>query len=193
MTKTIYLVRHGQTFFNFHHKVQGRCDSPLTDLGIRQVVKTREYFKQADLKFQYAYSSTQERAVDTLEILVPQMPYVRLKDLRERDYGIYEGDDEYLLPWNNGGANTIETMEAPEDTVVRMSRAVSFILDRMEDGETALVAGHGEILARYLRFATGETAFPGFRNAAYARLEYADDNPEKASFIETGWPAEGLA
>ncbi len=69
MTKTVYLVRHGQTFFNFYHKVQGRCDSPLNETGIRQVEATRDYFKKKGIKFDKAFSSTQERASDTLEII----------------------------------------------------------------------------------------------------------------------------
>jgi probable phosphoglycerate mutase len=32
----IYLVRHGETQFNRERRIQGRFDSPLTDLGIRQ-------------------------------------------------------------------------------------------------------------------------------------------------------------
>lgn len=46
MTKTLYLVRHGQTYFNYYHKVQGRCDSPLNERGIRQVEMARDYFKK---------------------------------------------------------------------------------------------------------------------------------------------------
>lgn len=33
MTKTLYLMRHGQTLFNKRHRIQGWCDAPLTDLG----------------------------------------------------------------------------------------------------------------------------------------------------------------
>ena len=33
MFTTLYLVRHGQTVFNTRLLIQGRCDSPLTDLG----------------------------------------------------------------------------------------------------------------------------------------------------------------
>ena len=29
----IYLLRHGQTEFNLERRIQGRCDSPLTELG----------------------------------------------------------------------------------------------------------------------------------------------------------------
>lgn len=32
----IYLLRHGQTEFNVERRIQGRCDSPLTELGKEQ-------------------------------------------------------------------------------------------------------------------------------------------------------------
>ena len=32
----LYVLRHGQTEFNLQHRVQGRCDSPLTPLGVEQ-------------------------------------------------------------------------------------------------------------------------------------------------------------
>lgn len=32
MSKTLYLMRHGQTMFNLRGKVQGASDSPLTSL-----------------------------------------------------------------------------------------------------------------------------------------------------------------
>ena len=34
--KTLYLMRHGQTLFNAQHKIQGWCDAPLTEIGIKQ-------------------------------------------------------------------------------------------------------------------------------------------------------------
>ena len=35
MKKIIYMMRHGQTLFNQLGKIQGWCDSPLTELGIK--------------------------------------------------------------------------------------------------------------------------------------------------------------
>ena len=32
----LYILRHGQTEFNLQHRVQGHCDSPLTELGVAQ-------------------------------------------------------------------------------------------------------------------------------------------------------------
>lgn len=36
MVKTIYLMRHGETLFNTQGRVQGVCDSPLTENGRAQ-------------------------------------------------------------------------------------------------------------------------------------------------------------
>ena len=33
--KRIYIVRHGQTYINRYDKMQGWCDTPLTDEGIK--------------------------------------------------------------------------------------------------------------------------------------------------------------
>lgn len=45
MKKDLYLMRHGQTLFNVRRKIQGWCDSPLTDLGKQQALKAKENLK----------------------------------------------------------------------------------------------------------------------------------------------------
>ena len=37
---TVYLVRHGQTWFNHFNKMQGWSDSPLTENGIKDGTNT---------------------------------------------------------------------------------------------------------------------------------------------------------
>ena len=117
------------------------------------------------------------------------MPYTRLKDLREKCYGIFEGRDEFLLPWNYNNPNVDPTMEKDEDVVARMRRAVVEILDRVDDGETALICGHGDILAKYVRAATDSPNFPGFANASIVKLTVDGD---KVHFDDYVWPAEDL-
>ena len=60
MVKTFYLMRHGQTRFNVQGRIQGACDSPLTDEGIEQAKAARRYFEQEGISFTRVYSSTQE-------------------------------------------------------------------------------------------------------------------------------------
>lgn len=95
----LYLMRHGETYFNVWHKIQGWCDSPLIKNGIYQAKAARKYFVENNIHFDYAYCSTAERASDTLEIVTDkQMPYERLKGLKEKYFGSFEGQDERLNP-----------------------------------------------------------------------------------------------
>lgn len=97
MKKNFYLMRHGQTLFNARRKIQGQCDSPLTELGIRQCEEGAKYFENIDLD--HIYASTSERASDTLEIVTRnKMSYTRLKELKEMSFGIFEGENEDLSP-----------------------------------------------------------------------------------------------
>ncbi|MGO3791363.1 MAG: histidine phosphatase family protein [Enterococcus gilvus] len=97
MEKTLYLVRHGETLFNVQKKIQGWCDSPLTDLGIEQAKTTQEYFQGHSINFDQCFSSTSERTSDTLELITDQ-PYTRLKGLKEWNFGRLEGENEIVNP-----------------------------------------------------------------------------------------------
>lgn len=83
MSKILYLMRHGQTMFNLRGKVQGASDSPLTKLGISQAKQAGHYFKHNHITFDEAYSSSSERACDTLENVLPDQAYQRNKGLKE--------------------------------------------------------------------------------------------------------------
>ena len=65
---TFYVVRHGQTLFNVMGKVQGWCDTPLTDEGVRAAQSLGRGLAEVD--FSAAYSSDSGRAVHTLDELL---------------------------------------------------------------------------------------------------------------------------
>lgn len=67
--KKIYLMRHGETRLNVLGLNQGSWDSPLTELGIEQAKKAKQWFMDENIVFNFAFSSTKERASDTLEII----------------------------------------------------------------------------------------------------------------------------
>ena len=95
MKKTFYLMRHGQTLFNLRIKMQGHCDSPLTELGRKQAEVAGEYLK--NIEIDHAYSSSLERCCDTLEIATNEsIPYTRLKGLKEMNFVVFEGESEDL-------------------------------------------------------------------------------------------------
>ena len=65
MKITFYLVRHGETLFNHLGRMQGSCDSPLTERGIAQAHETSNRLK--DVWFDHIYSSPSERAWNTAD------------------------------------------------------------------------------------------------------------------------------
>ncbi|MBP2097531.1 histidine phosphatase family protein [Enterococcus rivorum] len=147
---TVFLVRHGQTLFNLQHKIQGFCDSPLTEVGIKQAEIARKHLDNLDIQFDEAYSSTSERACDTLEILT-DIPYTRRKNLREWNFGSYEGEGEHLnppLPYLDffvqfGG-------ESQVDVEKRISEEIGLIVaDKTE--KNILIVSHGAAIANFYR------------------------------------------
>lgn len=175
MTKKLYLMRHGQTLFNQMHKIQGWCDSPLTEAGIKQAQAAGRYFKEAGIHFDAAFCSTAERTSDTLEIATNNsLPYTRLKGLREWGFGRFEGQDEALnppLPYEDffkifGG-------ECQSEVGLRMEAT---ILDLMATatGENVLVVSHGAACACFYRQVTGQSQLPvkGIKNCSIFKYEY---------------------
>lgn len=155
MMKTLYLVRHGQTLFNARHKIQGWCDSPLTQTGIKQAQIARDYFINQGIQFDSAYCSTQERAVDTLKIITDKkIPYTQLKGLKEWNFGVYEGESEDLNPIPNptygdfffdyGGEKESEVTE-------RMVSTLTNVMNE-DDSETILAVSHGGACRLFMNY-----------------------------------------
>lgn len=177
MKKTLYLMRHGQTLFNVRRKIQGWCDAPLTELGRKQAEIARKYFDENMIEFDHAYSSTSERASDTLEIIT-KMPYTRLKGLKEWNFGKFEGESEDLnppLPYGDffvqyGGEGELEMRQ----------RLVSCLLEIMnkEDHEHVLAVSHGAACAQFARHWEENSqvgAARGLKNCCILKFEFEND------------------
>ncbi len=188
MKKTFYLMRHGQTLFNLRRKIQGASDSPLTELGIEQAKIAGEYLK--DIDFDHYYSSTAERASDTLELAVGHdIEYTRLKGLKEMNFGIFEGESEDLNPtWENGYDELFPKVggELRDEVRDRMKETCIEIMEK-EDHHTVLAASHSGASFHFMRNwvdADGvKKVFDegGFPNGCIAKYTYEDGEFE---FIE---------
>lgn len=95
--KEFYLMRHGQTRFNVQHRLQGVCDAPLTEVGIEQAKKAGQYLAKQETIFDHVFTSTSERASDTLEIVTGRTDYERLKHTKISSEEISDGRKYSLL------------------------------------------------------------------------------------------------
>jgi len=88
---TLLLVRHGETDWNADGRLQGQTDRPLSDFGRRQARRLAD--ELADEELEAIYSSDLTRARETAEIVGLRLglPVVLDPDLREKDWGTWEG------------------------------------------------------------------------------------------------------
>ena len=179
MKKTLYIMRHGQTLFNVQHKIQGWCDSPLTETGIKQAKVAGQYFKNNQITFDAAYCSTAERASDTLE-LVTGMPYTRLKGLRELSFGKFEGEHEYLHPKNDPVKHFGDyyVQFGGEDNQVAQQRVNSTLTKIMnQDDQTVLVVSHAGAIMMFSDLWTDMQKLrdSGFTNCSILKFTYENE------------------
>ena len=111
---TLYVLRHGQTEFNLQRRVQGRCDSPLTPLGVEQARAAARWLVGQGVRFDRMCTSPLGRAVATLEVVREEFraagekdlpPAEPLDGLMERSYGPFEGGPVEDVPaelWDPG-------------------------------------------------------------------------------------------
>ena len=150
----ISILRHGKTSANEDGIYIGKTDLPLSEAGkeeLRELYETHEY-----TKVQKVYTSPLERAVQSAEILFPDREMEEVDDLREMDFGVFEGlKAEELLnldsykKWLKGGLdNPPPNGESLRNMMVRCYTALNgIILDMMENNIThAGVMTHSGIL-----------------------------------------------
>ena len=128
----IYLARHGQTWFNKRDRVQGWCDSPLTEAGHELAAALGRGLAGDGIVLDAAYSGDMVRHHETaqgvLDAMGSPLPVTQLKALREMSFGGWEGGlntDMWRACWDNLGVNTDEEAFAKGLTLVDVYNGIS--------------------------------------------------------------------
>lgn len=159
---TLYLLRHGQTEFNLQHRVQGHCDSPLTELGVAQAHAAGRWLASQGVRFERIFSSPLGRALATAEVAREELaaagwnnvPAVEPVDgLIERSYGPFEGGPAEDVPselWDPG-----ETLVpyGGEGSAALRERVVATLSELMVSSgeENVLAVSHGSASLQFKR------------------------------------------
>ncbi|MFC3927379.1 histidine phosphatase family protein [Streptococcus caprae] len=158
MKKRLYLMKHGQTLFNQLGRIQGWCDSPLTSLGREQALLARHFFKDEGIKFDRYYSSSSERCCETMQIATGQTSFIRLKGLKDWNFGRMEGQQECLFPNRNSIYESFDDFylqfdgESEGQFRSRISRTIRSIIDELDNGETALAITNTGVIIQLLKY-----------------------------------------
>ena len=146
---TLLLVRHGETDWNADGRLQGHTDRPLSDFGRRQARQLADELAGEDLEAIYA--SDLARARETAEIVGEQLglPVVLEPDLREKDWGTWEG----LTAVERDRVEFVgESTEAHRERILHALRRIS---ERHPVGGSVLVVTHGGSMRRVQTAALG--------------------------------------
>lgn len=151
----IYIVRHGQTFWNVEGRYQGRIDIELNEKGIEQAKKIQE--KLSNVKFDKVFSSPLKRALRTAQIITPNEI-----TLDERIIERYNGELEGKLKSEMGIEiefnNPNETRMGIENINEFRKRIKDFLEEILEKykGQNILVVTHAGVSIYARCFFEGE-------------------------------------
>ncbi|MEF2550380.1 2,3-bisphosphoglycerate-dependent phosphoglycerate mutase [Aurantimonas sp. A2-1-M11] len=162
MSRTLVLVRHGQSDWNLKNLFTGWKDPDLTEKGVEEAADAGRRLKAAGLRFDIAFTSELSRAQRTLTLMLAELGQTGLETIRnvalnERDYGDLSGlnkDDarakwgeEQVHVWRRSYDVPPPGGESLKDTGARVwPYYIHDILPKVMNDGTVLVAAHGNSL-----------------------------------------------
>jgi probable phosphoglycerate mutase len=176
----VVLVRHGETEWSRSGQHTGTTDIPLTEAGRRQAAALARRLRDWD--FALVLSSPLSRALETARLAgLGESVHVR-DDLREWDYGEYEGITTKEIHERNPGwflfRDGAPGGESVADVSARADRVLAEL--RFAPGDAAVFA-HGHILrvlaARWMTLAPEAGAGLALSTAAVSVLGGENERP----------------
>ena len=150
-----YLIRHGETAGNAEHRYIGRTDEPLSAAGRAQAARA-----VTDPALELVFVSPMIRARETAAILYPHAEQRVVFDLREMDFGVFEGrnaaemeHDPAYRAWVDGMC--LDPCPGGESKAAFQRRAVTAFTKTIRDAEAqgmekAVFVVHGGVIMSVL-------------------------------------------
>lgn len=200
---TIYLVRHGKTWFNTQNQVQGYSDSLLTEEGEKQAKLVGEGLK--DIEFTAAYSSDLGRQRNTAKLILEQnkndVPQITENiGFREKNFGSFEGlsnDDMNIavakalkLANKVAEVDPTQTAETYDEMHQRVSKVMPEVMKEVDaqGGGNVLIVSSGGIIPIILEsIAPGEYQGEKIANCSVTTLTYKEGKYTIESIGDTSY------
>ena len=185
------LVRHGETDWSKTHRHTGRTDVPLTETGRVQARSLGDLL--VEWHHTRVLTSPLSRAVETCRLAGFDGAFEVVDDLREWDYGLYEGrttsDIRTEIPDWSVWTHPIVQGESAEEVAKRADRVIEQI---REDHRDVLVFAHGHLLrilaARWCGLTPQLGRFFALDTATISMLDYERETPVVRTWNATRAP-----
>jgi len=162
--KKILFIRHGATAGNLEKRYIGITDEPLVTEGTQQVMRLRERGITAD----YVFVSPLLRARQTAEILFPGKQVTIVDELKETNFGQFEGKSAAEMVDDIAYRTWVDTMclgpiPGGEDISAFKTRcccAFQDLIKAVSDNTIVALVTHGGVIMSILeRFAVPRRGF----------------------------------
>lgn len=139
----LFIIRHGETAWTLTGQHTSRTDLPLTENGRAQALKLAP--RLAGKKFALALTSPRQRARTTAELVgITQVEVC--EDLREFDYGSYEGLLKEAILKSAPGWNIFKDGCPGGETVEQVMARAACVVARVKAAQgDAIVFSHGHM------------------------------------------------
>jgi len=158
----LYIVRHGTTEAIEKRVMEGKLDSPLNPRGREEAARAAHALMHAGID--KVFSSPMKRTRETADIICRQLglEYQIINELREMNFGIYEGKEYFEVPEQNSSiferlsliARILVAQISGEplfQVARRASHAWSEISRHVNDGRI-LIVSHGALINYLIKF-----------------------------------------
>ena len=183
-TLKIHLIRHGATDANYKGQYIGcKTDIPISPEGLNELRLLKENIDYP--QNEAVYSSPMLRCRQTAAVLYPDNNVIPVNNLREYDFGSFEGKtaaelegNPYFLPWTSGKLSAPPNGEENSEFIKRLCLGLQEIVyDMANKGihESAVIMHGGAIM-----MLLGATAVP-----QHKPVEWTADNGRGYSILIT--------
>lgn len=177
--KTVLLLRHGATEGNIKKRYIGRTDEEMNAVGIAQAESLAGILPSCDLVF----SSPMLRCLQTAKILFPANEITVIEDLRECDFGIFEGKTADELAENSDYRVWVDSycsspVPGGDSITDFKARAAAAFVSALEDSPSSVMSAfvtHGGCIMAILE------------QLAYPRKGFYDYHLENCGYYLCEW------
>ena len=159
------MLRHGTTAANAKRLYLGRTDEPLSAEGAAAAHEIGP-----SLTVRKVFVSSLRRTQETAKILFPNAEQIVLHELREMDFGVFEGrsaddmeHDEAYRTWvDTGCTGKCPEGESMAEYAGRVCACIAEVVEQEENSgaqETVFVAHGGTLMSAFERFARPRVAY----------------------------------
>ena len=177
----IYLVRHGQTDWNFTRKIQGQLDIPLNETGRKEAVACAKQL--LSFKIDEIISSDLSRAKETAKIINDflSLPISFDSRLREMNFGTLQGVSSADISEETWDVFNQTPQQFNAEAKADVYKRVKSFFHDVDDTKNTLVVTHGGFIRMTKYFLVSPNSFDSAECEKFFR-EFKIKNTEIFSF-----------